>query len=116
MNVYFMYDKNNEYIIEKIHKLKDFIENRYNTYGIKLLSRITQKTKCDIYVVISDNLEEITKYFEKVENKKKIILLTSKLEDSHILNCINITKNISFLGNKCEVIVDRVISLYEETK
>lgn len=116
MNILFLYDKNNKKFFERVDILTDYIKKNSSIYEIKLLSRVTQKTNCDIYLVISDSIDEINKYFEKIKDKKKILLLTSNVEATHILNCINITKNITYLGNKCEIILDRISKLYEETK
>lgn len=116
MNIYFIYDKNEMKFEDKVIKLKEYIKENQNTYKIKVLSKITNKTRCDIYIVLSNELDKIYEYFEKLENKEKVLVITSNVTSSHILGCIEMTNNVTYLGNDCSVILKRINGIYEKTK
>lgn len=114
MNIYFSYDKNNEEFENKVIDLKDYIKNNSDIYEMKILLKISQKTKCDMHIMLSNDIDEISKKFEKIKDSNKVIIITSNVETSHILKCIDFTSNLTYLGNKSEVILDRINKIYEE--
>jgi len=116
MNIYYIYDKNEIKFENKINELKDYIEENKNTYKIKTLTKLTSKTNCDIYIILSDDLDETNKQFEKLEEKEKVLIITSNISTSHILGCIDITSNVTYLGNSPNVILKRINNIYEKTK
>lgn len=116
MNIFFKYNKNETKFEEKIIELKEYIEKNGNIYNIKILSKSTSKSKCDLYIILSDKKDEIYKYLDKLEDKEKILIITSNITTSHILECVNITNNVTYLGNKSEVILNRIKSINDKNK
>lgn len=113
MNIYFVYDKNNIDFASKVDEIEEYIEKN-NKYQIKVLLKISQRVKCDLQIILSDDIDEISKKIEKIENKDKVLIMTSKLDTTYILKCIDLTENITYLGNTCDVILDRINKIYEE--
>lgn len=116
MNIYFIYDKNEVEFEDKVCELKEYIKENQNTYKVKVLSKLTNKANCDVYIVISNQIDEIYKYIEKYKIKENALIITSNLTASHILACIDITSNVTHLGNNCDVILKRINNIYEKTK
>lgn len=116
MNICFKYDKNEIKFEERINELKEYIENNESTYNIKILSKITNRSKCDIYIIISDKINEIYEYLDLIKDKSQILIITSNITASHILNCTNVTNNLTYLGNRNEVILNRINNIYERSK
>ncbi|MEG2348099.1 MAG: hypothetical protein RSB67_00435 [Clostridia bacterium] len=116
MNIQLIYNKNNKEIKERLEILKKYIKEECNEYCIKFFERQNEKNVIDIYLIISNDFEEIKQYEEKIKEKKKIAILTNNLDTIHILNCINISKTISYLESQPKNIVEKIILKYYKEK
>lgn len=116
MNIVFIYNKGEIKFENKIKDLKRFIEENSNTYKIKILSKITNRQNCDLYVILSDDINDIYKHFDKIKSKERVLIITSNITAPHVIACINITNNITYLENSCEVILNRINKIYEKNK
>lgn len=114
MNIYFIYDKNEPKFSGKVDEIEEYIKKNDNKYQIKILLKISQRVKCDLQIILSDNIDEISKKIEKIENKNKVLIITSNIDAIHILKCIELTENVTYLGNKCNIILDRINKIYEK--
>ena len=115
MNIYFIYNKEENKFTQKVDEIEEYIEKKGNQYPIKILLKISQRVNCDLQIILSDDINEISKKIEKITDKNKVLIITSNIESIHILKCIELTPNVTYLGNKCEVILDRINKIYEQT-
>ncbi len=117
MNILFIYELENEElqnITFKIEeKIKILIKNK--TINILRKNKINQRVKADIYVILSDNYEEVDIYFEKIKDKNKSIVLTSNISSSNILNLIKNTKNVCYTKNDVDVLANKIYNVYLES-
>lgn len=112
MNILLIYNKKDEKLKNRASQIKEYIESNKEQYNIKCVLR--QGLNVDLYIIISNNIDEIKKYSEKINDKEKIIILTSNINSGHILECIEITDNICYLKNKITSILDRINKIYEK--
>lgn len=112
MNIMFIYDfNNNEY-----ENLVSCIENKINFKSkVYKKNKITVKAKADVYVIISNDINEIEIYFKNIKEKSRVCVLTDNLSSSYIVKLIGITKNICYLKNDTDVIIKKIYSLCLES-
>lgn len=116
LNIYFEYNKDEIEFENKVNSIKKYIEENVELYDIKILSRITSKSKYDVYVIISNDLNEIYKYCKKIKDKNKILVITSNIDSSHVLGCIDITFNLTYFKNDNEYILKRLNEIFNKNK
>lgn len=116
LNIYFEYNKDKKEFVDKVNSIKKYIEEYENLNKIKILSRITSKSKCDIHVIISNELTEIYKYCKNIKDKNKILVITSNIDAAHVLGCIEVTFNLTYLKKDDEYIVKRLNEIYSKNK
>ena len=111
-----LYDEKNERIKEKVDKLKEYtITSDYlKEYTFKYINKINANRRYDICIILSNEIDQINKYISKIKDLKKCIIVTSVLSTDHVLACINITDNLSYLNSPPNVILEKVIKVYEE--
>jgi len=118
MNILFIYN------LEKIEfknvslKIEESIKNIMKDTIINIVrkDKVNYRLKSDIYVILSDNHEEISEYFEKIKDKNKSIVLTNNISSSNILNIIENTKNVCYMKNDIEILVRKIYNVYIESK
>jgi len=118
MNILFIYN------LEKIEfknvslKIEESIKNIMKDTIINIVrkDKVNYRLKPDIYVILSDNHEEISEYFTKIKNKNKSIVLTNNISSSNILNIIENTKNVCYMKNDIEILVRKIYNVYIEGK
>jgi hypothetical protein len=126
MNVVVLYDYKNKTTSDIVKNVINYcLENKEkNIFKIKFLSKLTIRTKCSLYLIFSDDINEINKYMldnknsfkiktkegvEIGENKSpKIIIFTNNLATNHILSCIDIANDVCYMKNKSNLILDRI--------
>lgn len=118
MNILFIYN------LEKIEfknvslKIEESIKNIMKDTIINIVrkDKVNYRFKPDVYVILSDEHEEISEYFEKIKNKNKSIVLTNNISSSNILNIIENTKNVCYMKNDIEILVRKIYNVYIESK
>lgn len=112
MKIAFVYSEGSNYteftekIIEHLRKrVKKEIEHT------KIISKVTRK-KYDLYVVISNDIEDFKFNLAKIKNKP--LLITNNLKSKFIENVIHDVLDIVYLQSKPEIIVNRIIGNMEK--
>ena len=118
MNILFIYKLDNENYNEIVNKIEENIKGLIKDTIINLSrkEKVNVKSKTDIYVILSDDSEEVDIYFEKIKDKNKTIILTSNLSSSNILNLIKNTKNVCYMKNDVRILVKKIYNVYLENK
>jgi hypothetical protein len=108
-----LYNKKITEFKEKVENLCDYV-NKIQFNEIEIFENLTARSKCDIYAIISDNIEEISNLLSKVKDKNKLLIITSNLDVAHILACIDVTKNVVYFNNTCNEILSRITKVFYE--
>lgn len=116
MNVYFLYNLNNVVINELVDSLMNNINLSKSKFKMFKKDKLNIKTSSNIYIVISNEIEEIKNFFSKIKENNNTMIITDNLASSFILECANLTNSICYLKNSIEVISNRIVELYENKK
>lgn len=126
MNVVVLYDYKNKTTSDIVQNIINYcLENKEkNIYKIKFLNKLTIRTKCSLYLIFSDDINEINKYILDNKNSLKIkikegleisgnkspriIIFTNNLATDHILSCIDIANDVCYMKNELNLILDRI--------
>ncbi len=112
MNVAFIYDLQDNKNILLIENIKEINEDAEGTERINIIEKYNQRNRIDVFVIISNEIQQITDYIKNIKNKiHKILIITENLDTEHILKCIEITPNISYMNNKIENILNKIYLL-----
>jgi hypothetical protein len=118
MNIFFIYNlENKEYenITLKIEeKMKNIVKDC--VINITRKDKLNNRLKPDIYAILSDDYEEVDRYFENIKDTSKSIVLTNNISSSNILNLIKNTKNVCYMKNDIEILVRKIYNVYIESK
>lgn len=118
MDILFIYnleEKEFENITFRIEeKMKNMVKD--TIINVVRKDKLNYRLKPDVYVILSDNYEEVDVYFEKLKDKNKSIVLTNNISASNILNLIKSTKNVCYMKNDVEVLVRKIYNVYIESK
>ncbi len=104
MNINFMYNSSNNCFFKLVCDIKNL--SKFN-----LVTTITKDTKIDMYVILSDDIEEIEKYVCNINNRKKpykLMIITSNTDTTFVLNCLEFTSYISYYKNDIEDLVKKI--------
>jgi hypothetical protein len=118
MNILFVYNLENK----DYHEITCKIEEGFNDFikdtvvNIDRKDKINVKAKVDIYVILSDESQEVDMYFDKIKNKNKVIVLTNNLSSSNILNVVKNTKNVCYMKNDIRILMTKIYNVYLENK
>ncbi len=115
MNIRTIQSEDNSKFSDIINSIKTilFINHEYQNYKITFDN---SKLDYDLYLVFSNNSNEIIKYCENIRSKSKIIIITDNLCSEHIRTCINYTSNLIYANTKVDNMVFKIISIYENNK
>lgn len=103
---YSNYNEFTEKIIECLkERLKEEIEHT------KIISKVTRK-KYDLYVVISNDIDDFKFNLSKIKNKP--LLITNNLQSKFIEDVLDDVIDIVYLQSKPEIIVNRIIGNMEK--
>jgi len=118
MNILFIYNLENKEFDSVSLKIEESIKNIMKDTIINVFrkDKINYRLKPDIYVILSDNHEEVDGYFTKIKDKKKSIVLTNNISSSNILSLIENTKNVCYMKNDIEILVRKIYNVYIESK
>lgn len=114
MNIQIIYDKEDKYIQEYYMKLKQSLNKKNDKFN-KINKTIHQKNK---YIIVITN--NINKYKNKLNIIKKhftnkvfkIYIITGNLDTVNILECINISKNVSYIKSPIGKTVTRIAQAF----
>ncbi|MDF2865827.1 MAG: hypothetical protein K0R72_645 [Clostridia bacterium] len=117
MNILFIYELENEELKNITLKIEEKIKILIKDKTINVLrkNKVNQRVKADIYVILSDNYEEVDLYFERIKDKNKSIVLTNNIASSNILNLIKNTKNVCYAKNDVDVLAKKIYNVYLES-
>lgn len=115
MNVIIIKDENNDEIKNYIDNVEEISKNIYGN-KIKFYFEKASKTKIDIYVIISNNIEFIEENFSSIKSKDNILIVTNKFEPKHILSCLLLSENLFSMRKGEEYILDKINHVYNLTK
>lgn len=116
MNICLMYNKEAKEAVNFVNNLKNYDGKLKDKYSIKFLERVTSRTSVDIYLIISNEIEEIIQYDVKIKDKERIVIVTGNCDTTHILSCIEITNTVSHIDSAVERVLERVILKKYENK
>ena len=118
MNILFIYNLENKEFDSVSLKIEESIKNIMKDTIINVFrkDKINYRLKPDIYVILSDNHEEVDGYFTKIKDKKKSIVLTNNISSSNILSLIENTKNVCYMKNDIDILVRKIYNVYIESK
>lgn len=118
MNILCIYNFENNSYNEIVNKIEENMRGLIKDTVINLSrkDKISNKRKVDIYLILSDDSEEVNIYFDKIKDKNKAIVLTNNLSSSNILNLIKHTKNVCYMNNDIRIIVKKIYNVYLENK
>lgn len=113
-------DEDNKEKIELLQKIKEELINNLKCKNVISYTSIKQNTmsvtklKPDIFLFISDDIEEFEKYFEKLKNPFNTILITENLHTTFIQESVNISKEIIYAKLKIQEIIYRIQNCMKE--
>lgn len=116
MKIVFIYDNSNEMYKKLVNGITESLESSESKENVVISNKFSPRSKCDIYVVVSDNILEIKKYSEKILDKNRILILTENLASSHVINCIEITPNVCYMKNDINVISKKICAIFSSEK
>lgn len=111
MKVNFLYNIKDKKIQKKFEELK-----KYEIEKVEIYSNLSFKTKCELYVIISNEFAEVHEYLDKINNKGKIMIITENVSSDFVLFCIGYTKNMAYLFSSNEVIMDKIKKILVKIK
>lgn len=115
MNVLIIKDENDDEIKKYVDSVEDISKEIYGD-KIKFYLEKISKTKIDIYVIISNDIEFIEKNFDSIKSKNSILIVTNKFEPKHILSCLLLSENLFSMRKGGEYILDKIDYVYNLTK
>lgn len=118
MNILFIYKLEKKDYEDITFKVEESMKNIMKDTVINIVrkDKINYRLKPDIYLILSDDYEEVDGYFEKIKDKNKSIVLTNNISSSNILNLIKNTKNVCYMKNDIGIIVRKIYNVYLESQ
>jgi len=118
MNILFIYNLEEKEFENISLKIEESIKNIMKDTIINIVRKdsINYRFKPDIYLILSDNHEEVDGYFRKIKDKNKSIVLTNNISSSNILSLIENTKNVCYMKNDIDILVRKIYNVYIESK
>jgi len=104
---YSRYDKLIKEIVDSVNKRLVKEGQAVETSQIILGTR----KKYDLYIFITDDIDDFNFSYSKIKPKSKPILITQNLEDKYIRAVIGFVTDIIYGKNNVEVIANRIISI-----
>lgn len=116
MNIATMYKNDNKEISDIVKNIinyclenKEIITNENKKIKeLKFINKITSRCKYNLFLIFSNDINEIKEFLNMNKNKEKVIIFTSNLKTEHILNCIEITSDICYMNNNLSVILNKI--------
>jgi hypothetical protein len=102
--------------INKSFYLDETIKSNEKDMKLNVFDKSSIRIKSDIYLILSDNFEEIQEMTIDIKSKNSIVIITENLASSHVLKCIEITPNICYAKNDVTGLIRKVYSCYTNLK
>lgn len=119
MNMAFMYNDNNKEIDDVVKKIINYcLENKEiiinenknkKIKDIKIITKITSKSKYELFLIFSNDIDEINELLIMNKNLENVLIFTNNLKTEYILKCIEITSDICYLNNDLNIILNKII-------
>lgn len=116
MNILIMHDEKNEEINKFVIEFIEISNDISYAKKVKCITKVTQKCKYDICMIVSNDIIEIKKYVEKLKKIDNIIIITSNLEAKHVVECISITADVCYLKKDIKTIIDKMLRRINESE
>lgn len=104
------YDNLIKDVLDNINKRLIKTEQAIETSQVILGTR----KKYDLYIFITDDIEDFNFSYSKIKPKSKPILITQNLGENYIKSVISYVTDIVYSKNNIEIIADRIISVIEK--
>lgn len=105
MNISFIYESKDDDFIKSI---EDEINKNYKD-KIKIIKKVSSRSKIDIMVLICDTKEEFKLYISSLKCTGKSILVTENTDSDYIMSCIEVVDDIIFKKMEISDIVKKII-------
>lgn len=121
MNMAFIYNDNNKEIDGVVKKIINYcLENKKiiinenknkKIKDIKIITKITSKSKYEVFLIFSNDIDEINELLIMNKNLENVLIFTNNLKTEYILKCIEITSDICYLNNDLNIILNKIIKV-----
>ncbi len=116
MNIAIIYKNDNKEIDDIVKNIINYcLENKEiiinenkKTKELKFINKITSRCKYNLFLIFSNDINEINEFLNMNKNKEKVMIFTSNLKTEHILKCIEITSDICYMNNNLSVILNKI--------
>lgn len=112
IKIVFLYDRQVNDFHNRVLDIENYMKNTFKN-KMNISFELEKSGGFDLYIILSDDIETIEKYQKKINNKKKLIIITQNKNIDYIIKCINITKNMYYLYSSNEYLVNRFKKVYE---
>lgn len=114
MNIIFVYNLENKEFDELTFKIEESIKEIFFDKVVKISrkDKINSRLNPDVYVILSDDYDEVNKYYESSKIKGNCIVLTNNISSTNIRNMIKKTSYICYTKNDIETIVKKIYTVY----
>ena len=115
MKIAFVYSENHIEYNQFVQKILEILERKTNEnieYN-QIISKVTRK-KYDLYIVISNDMEDFEFNLSKIKDKP--LLITRNLKSAFIEKVIDSVIDIVYLDGKIDVISNRIIDVANKAK
>ena len=118
INLIFFYDKENRVFQKRVKELKEYIEAKEELKQCRIYDRIRKNIKKDLYIIIADHISVIRYYIDenRIRNHQKIVIITGNKDIYHIIECINITRNMYYLFSSNEYLMNKFLEADKKNK
>lgn len=117
MKVAVICNRKNIKMKEKCDVLIDKLKQNSKIFAEKL-DIITDRKKLelryDVYILITNTIDEVWLCKRKIKNKRKILILTENSSSKFIMCCIEVTKNLLYFKVEFDDILQKIYSIYAE--
>ena len=116
IKIAFFYQESDQEIFNRVSELtKSFLLYHKN---INIIRNGELDKRYDLYVIASNQTKQVLEMRKKikVKNKDKIIIITACKDIDHIIQCINITKNMYFLYSKNDFLISKIMNVYRNNQ
>ena len=108
---YFKYDK-------LIKEIIDNINNNLQKKGQAVASAqvgLNTRKKYDLYIVVTDDIDDFELICSKIKSKSKPILITQNLDEKYIRTVITLVADIIYIKSSIEIISNRLVNIIKKS-
>lgn len=114
MKIAVIKNKKNYKILEKSNYIIDKLRgiNEFDIDELDIISDIKKiKNEYDVYIVITNSINEILLCKRKIKNIRKVLILTGNTNVNFIIYCIEFTKNLLYINVDFDMILKKLYNL-----